>query len=432
MTHLILVSLASASEVIVGSYGRVQASADLDGGQAEPVNVVAHGSRLEEDPYAELDLGWQMQTEDGARFRALVTPAIAGKLFHYDGEFDVDLAVRNLYAEARDFGVAGLGVWAGSRMYRGDDVYLLDFWPLDALNTVGGGVSWQYGPGEVAAHVGLNRLTGEDWQYQQRQQTLPGGVGGEWVTNLDRQRVVASLKARHTFTHVRPTLYGEWHTLPGGTRIDDDDLAEALPAETGWLAGAEVSVFGWVPESYVHVFYRHATGIAATGELTVPTDGFATDLSVKAAHEDLVALAGDHEGGLWSVSGGAYMRFWRDGDGEVSDPDDGSEWIVAVRPSVYPTSHFAIGVEASRQWAWREGLDPRTQVQEPASVTKLSLIPAIQPARGAFARPQVRLQYTASFLDEGALGFSPEDDDRKVRHFVGIGAEWWLDSQSYR
>src|SRR5687768_18012551 len=29
---------------------------------------------------------------------------------------------------------------------------------------------------------------------------------------------------------------------------------------------------------------------------------FATDLSVKAAREDLVALAGNHDGGLWSVS----------------------------------------------------------------------------------------------------------------------------------
>ena len=28
-----------------------------------------------------------------------------------------------------------MGIWAGSRMYRGDDIYLLDFWPLDNLNT---------------------------------------------------------------------------------------------------------------------------------------------------------------------------------------------------------------------------------------------------------------------------------------------------------
>ena len=35
----------------------------------------------------------------------------------------------------------------------------------------------------------------------------------------------------------------------------------------------------------------HATGIAAVGELTVPTDGFALDGSVNAAREDLGALA---------------------------------------------------------------------------------------------------------------------------------------------
>ena len=29
-------------------------------------------------------------------------------------------------------------------MYRGDDVYLFDFWPLDNLNTVGGGAMYSF------------------------------------------------------------------------------------------------------------------------------------------------------------------------------------------------------------------------------------------------------------------------------------------------
>jgi maltoporin len=452
---LALLPLAAAAAppgVTVGSYGRVQASTDLAGGQGDPVNLVAHGSRLELDPYLELDLGWetgpaaadddeQPAKKAGGRpdFRVLVTPALSGDLFHYDGTFDANLALRNLYVQADNVGIKGVGVWAGSRMYRGDDVYLLDFWPLDNLNTVGGGAFYQDADTWVGVHVGLNRLATGDWQYQQDAEPLPGGVGEEWVTILDRQRTVTSLKASRAFRlgdiGLRPKVYGELHTLPQGTREVEDTLTQALPAETGWLGGAEVSAFGWAKDSYVHVFYKHAQGIAATGELTVPTDGLDTSRSVNAAREDLVALAANHEGGVWGVAAGAYWRGWADADGETVDFDDGNEWIAAVRPTVYPTRWFSVAGELSHQWVWRASVHPRTQADGTPEITKLSLLPAVQPRRGTFARPQVRLQYTASFLNDDARSWYAERDTRStdaVQHFVGIGAEWWLNSQSYR
>lgn len=438
---LAIVSLVSAmdSEVVLGSYGRVQVSTDLAGGQGEATNLVAHGTRLEKDPYLELDVGWKVTPENAPTFRVLVTPALAGSLFHYDGTFDATLAIRNLYVQANDVGVKGLGAWAGSRMYRGDDVYLLDFWPLDALNTVGGGAFYATEDTWVGAHVGLNRLSDGEWQYQQDAEVLPGGVGSEWVTTLDRQRTVASLKGSHTFRFgdlgVRPKVYGELHTLPAGTREVEDTIAQALPAETGWLVGGQISAFGWARDSYAHVFYKHAQGIAATGELTVPTDGFDTSRSVASAREDLVALAANHEGGPWGVAAGAYWRGWADADGEDVDFDDGNEWIVAVRPGVYPTKWSSVAVEASHQWVWRGSVHPRTGLQGAPQITKLSLLPAIQPRRGTFARPQVRLQYTLSLLNDDARAWYAERDgrsQRSVQHFVGIGAEWWLNSQSYR
>ena len=440
MIALVAFAAAMDNEFVIGSYGRVQVSTDTAGGQGDPTNLVAHGSRLEQDPYLELDLGWVATPEDAPTFRVLVTPALAGPLFHYDGTFDATLAIRNLYVQAEDVGREGVGVWAGSRMYRGDDVYLLDFWPLDALNTVGGGAFYASDDTWVGAHVGLNRLSDAEWQYQQTTETLPGGVGAEWVTILDRQRMVVSLKGSHVFhlgetIGLRPKLYGELHTLPAGEREVEDDLTQALPAETGWLAGGEVSVFGWAEDSYAHVFYKHAQGIAATGELTVPTDGLAVDRSVNVASEDLVALAANHEGGVWGLAAGAYWRGWQDADGEDVDYDDGNEWIVAVRPSVYPTKWFAIGLEGSHQWVSRDSILARTGEQGTPEITKLSLLPAIQPRKGTFARPQVRLQYTLSVLNEDARSWYAERDSRSqrpVQHFVGIGAEWWLNSQTYR
>ena len=433
---------AFASHLIVGSYGRVEAATDLNGGGGSPITVTAHPGRLYADPYLELDLGWKLETKSRARFLALVTPALSGELFHYTGTFDASLAVRNLYAQADDFALPGLGVWAGSRMYRGDDVYLLDFWPLDNLNTVGGGV--QYRPPHtglnLAAHVGFNRLANDSWQYQSLQQATPGAVGAAAVTTLDRQRTVASVTGSYAVpigtVTVRPKLHGELHGVPAGSREVEDGLMEALPREQGWLGGGEVSVYGWGKDSYVHMFYRHATGIASVGELTVPTDGFALDGSVNAAREDLVAVAFNEDLGLFSIAGGMYVRSWADADANVTDPDDGWEWVGSVRPGLYPSQYIALQAEISHEAAFPAGLDPRTNAQESPAVTRLSFLPGVQLGRGSFARPSIHLRYTLSLVNQSALDRLDPGDSRRARgpvqHAVGVGAEWWIQSQGYR
>lgn len=435
----------AATELQVGSYGRVEAGTDLAGGAGDPITVTAHPGRLLEDPYVELDLGWQLQTGSGTTFRALLTPALSGDLFHYTGTFDASLAVRNLYAEANDFGVSGLGVWAGSRMYRGDDVYLLDFWPLDNLNTLGGGAHWRNDRLNVAAHVGFNRLAAGDWQYQSLEEISPGSVGASSVTYLDRQRVIGSLKASFDVPigtlHVRPKLYGELHSLPAGTRLVETGgveggISEDLPAEHGTLLGGELSAYGWAKDSYLHFFYRHATGIAAVGELSVPTAGFALDSSVNASREDLGAIAFNQDVGVFSVAAGAYVRSWTDADANVTDPDDGWEWVGSIRPGVYPTRFVAIQAELSHEAAFPAGLDPRTNVQEKPAVTRLSLLPGVQLGKGSFARPNIHLRYTLSLVNQDALDRLDPNDARRVagsvQHTFGIGAEWWIASQGYR
>ncbi|HZO14936.1 MAG TPA: carbohydrate porin, partial [Polyangiaceae bacterium] len=127
-----------------GSYGRVIAATDLQGRPPRDADIVAHGSRLDHENYVELELRrddhWFALDADT---RFVATLALGHPVFHYDGEFDVRLAVRNLYAEERNIGLEGLSFWAGSRMLRGDDIYLLDFWPLDNLNTLGAGLGYE-------------------------------------------------------------------------------------------------------------------------------------------------------------------------------------------------------------------------------------------------------------------------------------------------
>jgi maltoporin len=425
----------------IGSYGRVGVGSTPGGAGGTPA-VVAIPTRIVKAPYLELDLVWSStDPESGARFDAVVTPALTGALFHYDGAFDGDLTLRNLYASARDAVGEGSEVWAGSRMVRGDDVYLLDAWVLDNLNIVGGGGGWSSDTTRVRVAGGLNRIEGSAWQLQQVERPVAGGVGTESVTVLDRQRAIGALTVDRVVTFgdglaLRPRLHGELHGLPAGARlVEDGTVSQPLPADHGLLAGAELSLWGWAPDSYAHLFVRHAGGLAATGWLHVPGDGYAPDRTVTDAREDVLGLAGNHETDTVSVAVGLIARRWHDADGQEIDEDDGSDLSLAVRPAWKAGAHGNVAVELAHERGWRNGVNPRSGTQALATVTRVSLLPALQLRQGTFGRPQVRLQYTASLLNDGARERYDALDVRRragVSHWVGIGAEWWINSWSYR
>ncbi len=128
-----------------GSYGRVVMGGDHRGRRGRDGDIVARGTRLDESTYAELELRREDYWEQTGSFtRVVATVAIAAPLFHQTGTFDTTMGVRNLYIEESGLGLKNLRLWAGSRMYRGDDIYLLDFWPLDNLNTLGGGAAYNF------------------------------------------------------------------------------------------------------------------------------------------------------------------------------------------------------------------------------------------------------------------------------------------------
>ena len=69
--------------------------------------------------------GWRRRRTRPSRWRVIFVPAFSGDLFHYTGNFSQNIAIRNAYAEVENLGLRGLTLWAGSRMYRGDDVIRL-------------------------------------------------------------------------------------------------------------------------------------------------------------------------------------------------------------------------------------------------------------------------------------------------------------------
>ncbi|MFH2005177.1 MAG: carbohydrate porin [bacterium] len=423
-----------------GSYGRIGISTDAKGGTGRQANLVAHGPRLGEGPYVELDLYYKLRPFRDIELKTVITLAFTEELFHFSGDWSSALALRNFYLEGSDLFVRGLSLWMGSRMYRGDDIYLLDFWPLDNLNTIGGGIEYAFGRTRIGWHAGVNRLKD---QYQYQEVLVPGlNNTSETVVLLNRQRLITSLKAeqqlggRNGKLGAKIKLYGEFHHLPKGTlnAHRPEEEQEQLQSDFGWLVGAQLGLWNFGPRSHANLFVRYAQGLAAYGEFAIPF-GLATDKRAKNARELVLALSANYETKRWfGLQAGAYVRYFKDADPNEYDWDDGWEYVAVLRPHLFLHRLFAIAVELSYQAKNPAGLNPWSHHKETPGVVKLSIMPLLTFGKGTYGRPQFRLIYTVYGQNKGArLSYNPADPQRNINtgHYLGIQAEWWFNS-TYR
>ncbi len=427
-----------------GSYGRVVVASDGRGGAGRDADIVAHGTRIDEGTYAELELRRDDEWEPGISSRIVTTLAIGDPIFHYDGKFDAKIALRNLYVEERGIGDKGLSFWAGSRMYRGDDIYLLDFWPLDNLNTVGGGVRFDFQDHDrssVAWHMGLNRVD-DPFQHQTvirpAAENLPGTTN---VDLLDRPRLVSSLKLSHIepiLAHggVKGVLYGEVHRLPAGQReiAGQPGSIESVPGDGGIVIGAQVGLFTGERDTFVNLFFRHARGLAAYGELGTPLST-APDRTTNGAKETLIGLAGNWEYGPFGVIVGGYFRSFRVESTSPYNFNNLDEGIIVARPHVFFSDHVGVAVEGAYEAQQRGILDVTTEQPLTPKIWRFGVIPFLSPAGvGDFKRPQLRLIWAVARRNDATRALYTADDvfsRRRIEQFFGIGAEWWFNSTSY-
>lgn len=423
-----------------GSYGRVIVASDLEGRAGRPSNVVTFGPRADEvDTYAEIEL----RREDhfaGVHTQIVATIAYGGPIFHFDGDFSERIAIRNLFAETRDLLTPGLAIWAGSRMWRGDDVYLFNFWPLDNLNMVGGGVRYALeGIGELSLAGGLAQPN-DPFQRQEVLVPARAGFTPDAVLFLDRPRFVAAAKltwwpfGRFEPNGMKATLYYEQHVLPAGERQNEEGFIEMLPDDYGWVVGAQLG--GYLSESrtFANLFVRYARGLGAYDPLGVPfSEG--SVIQTGRAEELRLALSANWELDFFGLQIGAYWRYFRDADPNVFARGALSEGAIDVRPHVWFGELVGAALDVSYQGLQSTALDETTGNPEGGSVFKVALMPFVSPfGRGTYTRPHIRIIYSLTVRDEGARALYPVLDPRSsatVEHFLGMGVEWWFSSSSY-
>ncbi|MCL2824039.1 MAG: carbohydrate porin [Polyangiaceae bacterium] len=429
-----------------GSYGRTRIATDLRGGGPQYSNIAAYGSRLDAAPYLELELRntqYPDEKNKDLRVRVVSTLAFAGDPFHYTGQWESHIALRNMFVDVQGLGHKGLTLWTGARMYRGDDIYLLDFWPLDNLNTVGAGAILDVGSGtRLQAHAGTNRLLGSDFQYQARLVPSANDFGTNLAVTLDRPRTIASAKVTQFFNGFnaaegfKASVYAEGHFLPSGTRESSENTvrpSDKLPADNGFVVGAQATGYGFGDRyGHAHLFARYARGVAAFGELATPS---LLDAAKKAdASEFVVALAGNYEINRFGVMWGAYARMFDASLGAEYSANKYWEGTILARPQVYVSEHVGIGAEVGYQFKNRKILDDTGKHNVP-SAFRVSLLPIISPAGwGGYHRPIIYGVYTATIRNKAAQGMYPVEDprsDRSTEHYLGLHSEWWFNSSSY-
>ena len=420
-----------------GGYGRVGISTDLEAARGKPHTVVSHGTRLEEPLYAEMDFRYRKRFGE-LRLLIHTTLGFLDEFFHFSGKWDARIAIRNMYAEAEGLWDNKLSLWIGSRMYRGDDIYLFDWWPLDNLNTIGGGAGLRLGDFQLKVHIGASRLS-DPYQLQIVRVTRPD-FGTEDLAFNDRMKLVTSLKAIYEWPKLTPTLgmkailYNEVHYLPAGQLREANDAVRALPDDTGLVIGAQLGLWKNDGKSFANVFVRGATGLAAYGDLSVPF-GLGTDRRAAGAREFLLGTSMNWElGSSLGLMAGAYLRYFRDSDPNANDRDDGWEFAVAVRPHFYIGKYFQQLFELSYQERRPNGLSAGSATYLRPGAFQFAIMPTLGVGPGSYTRPQFRLVYAISALNEGARDLYPQGDTRRgqtVQHFLGLMVEWWFQG-SYR
>jgi maltoporin len=418
-----------------GSYGRVAAASDLEGGTPEPVPISAHPPRVVENTYLELELRYVSYAR-GWRMATTITPAFAGEPFHYTGDFsNTHLGLRNLHLTLSK---NGLSLWAGSRMVRGDDIYLLDFWPLDNLNLVGGGAGYATGRLELRVHAGTNRLLDP---YQHQTVDVPDTVfGAETIERLDRQRVVGAAKASTLVLDgdafkLKVVGYVEVQGIGEGRREREDGSIEVLPSDHGYVLGGQAGLYGFghAGRGHANLFLRFAQGLAATDWLAAPL-GVGADLRTwPDATEIVIGFSGNAEHRNMGLQLGAYARRYVSAAPDAdSDYWSGWEAVVDARPWFHLGGPLQAAVDLSLQKRWPRGIDPTTLEAETPTVFQVAPMLLVTPGGpGSYARPQLRLVYRAGHLNDGARAAYPIDDPRRGDawvHYLGVQAEWWFES----
>jgi len=311
-----------------GGYARagIGLGRNVDGGTQLWTGFANH-NRLQEGQYFELS--GKAHLSPDARF--VVTLANGGDSFHYTGTWPGNgFAVRNLYFEWSKLPDApNMTLWSGSRMYRGNDIYLLDDWLLDDHNMVGFGLQCE---GTVSSELAIGAHSGS---------TYTAGPGATLdVGNSQRYLLIHKLSVPMGSDRKLKTNF-ELHYLPKATVTYNATTAMEAPSGYGVALGAQTDL--WKGQTLVaNLAYGDVTGALETFPSSFDVSA-PLNLQKKAGSAaGVLALSGayDFQDSKWGYLYAVVLNGTKPAGSSAGWATTGS-----IRPLYAMTEHFRLGFE---------------------------------------------------------------------------------------
>jgi maltoporin len=418
--------------VEVTSYGRVGLAWALTGPQiiqGKSMNLTGNsqGGRFEEGDYIEMTAKAHIlksEDKDGTYIDMAITPALWAKNGSLIGAFSngfppggtLSVELFQAFIEAGNVFLPGLTFWGGSRFYRGGDIHIADYFYFNNLSAQGGGAKYKGIDLAILSHTTVqgNPLYNID-------------INRDGTEDVERTRTIFVGQYTHNLGMLSSSVQGlaEFHMLPP-VRRGDETLA---PGDYGYVVGAKLHL-DFDKGNFNDTSLRYGTRIANGafgGGSTFGTYGLPDPVKNNydgAAGVEFVEHFLFNFPPFLTLNGYGVFHFDKGASG--TPEDKGIDFAVGARSIVYAHKNFHMVNELTFQGVKNGDQDLGTAV-------KFSVVPTIVPSGelSAWARPHMRLIYTAGFYNQAAVDqrMSPYLRDvstKKVAHYLGARTEWWF------
>lgn len=351
----------------------------------------------------------------------------------------ITTALPELFAEARNIMGSQWSVWLGARLFRGDDIHIIDHYYFDDHGGQGFGIKHKNTQFSLifTGSIDTTSTLPPNFYLNIVNGTPTLGLRNRYVSILEHEIPVSKGKG-----YLK--LLGEFHRLPSGTS-SDATTKYSYPADIGFVIGAKYykTISTKLPGSFNAISARYGTGIANGGDggssrtymtyggPNLETNSFKKAHSLALTETFLLNISKKYSLNAYAI----YTKSRGASDSLNKTPDYLGKQLLFNRKQ--DISFGARGTYYINDWlhllheldfAWR-----KDGTQDYAQMTKFTIAPTFVPGakRDVWERPHFRLVYSVAHYNKFAANnlYSPflaQSGSQSWGQYLGAKVEWWV------
>ena len=435
-----------------GTYGRVGIGYGLGTEAAFPQSLNLNGmgsigGRFEENDYLELASAFHFSPKSEEAKKTKISLQARFAFYTTQGQLignvsdksigGITTALPELFAEAKNINGSDWSVWVGARLFRGDDIHIIDHFYFDDHSGQGIGVQHKNTKFSVifAGSIDTTSTLPPNFYLNIVNGTPTLGLRNKYISILEHD-----LQVKNGYVK----LMAEFQRLPSGVS-EDETTVYSYPADYGYVLGAKYhkNILKKLPGSFNSVSVRYGSGIANGGDggssrtyvtygaPNLETNSFKKANSFAFTETFLLNLSKKYSLNAYAI----YTKSRGASDSLNKAPDYLRKQMLFNRKQ--DISFGARGTYYFNNWlhllheldfAWR-----KDGTQDFAQMTKITLAPTLVPTakRDVWERPHFRFVYSIAHYNQFAADnlYSPylaQSGPKNLGQYIGVKAEWWI------